>query len=326
LSLNFPKDPNSLHQVRVENAYAQANALSFTRECSRIFDTATKLFHDPEHRLQPSSPAFLLKDIFEKQVILLGEEHNHPMHSASELALLKALRELAEQRGLPLTLGLEMFEHTKDHKAALNDFIFGEDDVPRLKHRTQWDERWGWPMHGKSKLLNYAKTHKIPVFGCNAPVELTRLVEKRGIADLIGRPGIPAVDLSNVAHRERFFAERQSSAAAVATSERELQNAYEAQTLREEWMAGSAAAHARERQGIVLLILGRNHVAGRAGVPSRTHQRLSGWASPSTILMRGAKWNLKKQAVPITPGVSLPSTAEADWIWFVEHKKGCPIK
>lgn len=281
------------------------------------------LFHDPRSRLQHGSPSFLLQHLPQKQVILLGEEHNHPIHSASELDLLKALHGLARESGVPLTLGLEMFDHTKDHKEALKEFIFGSMTLSELKRQTEMEKRWGWPIASKSKLMHFAKKHQITVFGCNAPLRVNRYIEEKGVDGLLGRPGMPQVDLSNMAHRERFFAERHSYSAAMARTEEELQHAYEAQAFREDWMASSVAAHAKEREGLLLVIAGRNHVAGRLGLPCRVRQRLQGWADPLTVVMHGAEWNTKKRSLPMTDR-EWPDYSEADWVWYVEHKKGCP--
>jgi uncharacterized iron-regulated protein len=216
-----------------------------------------------------------------------------------------------------------MFEGPKDHSAALDDFVFGSDDIHDLKRRTDWDQEWGWPIWHWAKLLNYAKTNQIRIVGLNAPARVSEFIERRGIHGLLGRPRFPEVVLSDTAHLHRFLTEGPSRAAVSARSELELTRAYEAQTLREEWMASELAAHARTHGGRILSIMGRNHVAGRRGVPNRIHRRLqsSGWAAPFTILLQGADWHPKDSALPKCG--DMPSIETADWLWYVEHKKGC---
>merc|ERR1712107_714945 len=163
---------------------------------------------------------------------------------------------------IPIALGLEMFEGTKDHSAALDDFIFGSDDLHDLKWRTDWDKSWGWPIWHWAKLLNYAKANRIHLFGLNAPAIVSEFVEQNGIHGLLGRPKFPDVVLSDKAHLQQFLMEGPSRAAVLARSQLELTHAYEAQTLREEWMAQELASHARRHGGRILSIMGRNHVAG----------------------------------------------------------------
>lgn len=320
LLLTLPAEEMST-STRIEDQLAKAHRLIYNRQSSRIFETSSSLWHDPQYRLHADSPACLLRDLPNKHIVCVGEEHNHPEHHAAEVELLKAIHTISKNKESPLTVGLEMFDHTKDHKQALTDFIFGNDTLQDLRRRTDWDRRWGWPFVQHAKFLNFAKRHRIPLFGCNAPQVMTKFVETRGLHGLLGRPGIPSVDLSNEAHRDRFVSGKQSYAATMATSEQELQFAYEAQALREEWMAASAVSHARDRGGIILLITGRNHVAGRAGVPDRLHKRLHGWPKPSTVVMQGARWNTKQGPLPLVE--NLPGPEEADWVWYMEHKKGC---
>jgi uncharacterized iron-regulated protein len=254
----------------------------------------------------------------------MGEEHNHPMHHRAEYRMLKALREHTPAH-VPLALGLEMFEGTKDHSAALNDFVFGSDDLHDLKRRTNWNQTWGWPIWHWAKILNYAKSNQIRVVGMNAPAKVSDFIERNGIHGLLGRPRFPDVDLSDSVHLEQFVTEKPSSAAVLARSELEMAHAYEAQTLREEWMAQSLASHSRKHGGRILSIMGRNHVAGRRGVPNRIHRRLQplDWVAPFTILLQGAEWHPKDSALPKC--ADLPGTEKADWLWYVEHKKGCTL-
>jgi uncharacterized iron-regulated protein len=219
-----------------------------------------------------------------------------------------------------------MFFHGKDHRIALDDFVFGSDTVSDLARRTEWDQNWGWPIRQYAKLLNYAKSNGIRIFGLNAPSRVTTFVEKNGIKGLLGRPGFPEVDLSDSEHRARFTSRRLSAAAVMASSNRQMKHAYEAQTMREEWMAGAVASQAKEMggRGRVLAITGRNHVAGRRGVPERIDRRLDGWQSPLTVVMEDAQWDRQnRNSRPLVK--HLPGPEEADWIWYMEQKKGCPL-
>jgi len=306
--------------AQMESALAQASKLIYDPSLSRIFETATKLFHNPSHRLEKGS-ASLLNTFPDNLIICMGEEHNHPRHHAAEFSMLKALRDNTPQH-LPVSLGLEMFDGTQDHAAALDDFVFGSDSLSDLKRRTDWDETWGWRISHWAKLLSFAKANRMRVVGLNAPAKVSDFVERHGISGLLGRPRFPEVDLSDKAHWRRFLASRPGLAAARATTISELARAYEAQTLREEWMAQSIAAHAREAGGRILTIMGRNHVVERHGVPNRIQRRLGDWPAPFTVLLQGAEWDPKDGSLPKCG--KFPDESHADWLWYMEHLKGCP--
>merc|ERR1719382_1677185 len=110
--------------------------------------------------------------------------------------MLKALREQTES-SVPVTLGMEMFYHTKDHRRALEDFVFGDDDLSDLKRKTEWSTMWGWPMRHYAKLLNYAKANRIRVVGLNAPELVSDFIKRKGIEGLLNKPRFPEVDLNN---------------------------------------------------------------------------------------------------------------------------------
>jgi len=310
----------------VEKALGRANDLLYNPMRYRIFETASRLFHDPAHRLLPGH-ASLLSMMPDNCTFCIGEEHNHPMHHAAEFRMLKALVSQSPPH-LPLALGLEMFDGTRDHEAALHDFVFGSDDLADLKRRTSWDQNWGWPIRHWAKLLNYAKANKMQIIGLNCPTRVSDFVESNGIDGLLGKPRFPEVDLSDAMHRHRFFKERHGLIVAEAPSKQTLSRQYQAQTLREEWMAEQAAGYAKATGGRLLCIMGRNHVAGRRGVPNRIARRLGsehGWAAPYTIILQGAEWQSKDCNLPTIRGHSLPGIDEADWVWYTEHNKGCTM-
>jgi len=269
----------------------------------------------------------LLNSMPNNCIFCIGEEHNHPMHHAAEFSLLKALASQNPQQ-LPVALGLEMFDGTQDHKKALTDFVFGSDSLEDLKRRTSWDQNWGWPIRHWAKLLNYAKANQIRIIGLNCPARVSDFVERNGIDGLLGKPRFPEVDLLDSVHRHRFLNERHSQILADGPSELRLSRAYQAQTLRDEWMAEQAAIYAQQMGGRLLCIMGRSHVAGRRGVPNRIHRRLGdkiGWAAPHTIILQGAEWQSKDCDLPTVHGRRLPDTDEADWVWYTEHNKGCVV-
>merc|ERR1719277_1761404 len=149
-----------------------------------------------------------------------------------------------------------MFYNIKDHRQALEDFVFGTDTLQDLMRRTQWESTWGWPISNYAKLLNYAKAEGIRIVGLNAPERVSNFVKHNGIQGLLGKPKIPEMDLSNRNHLARFMAGplaedhriagtvRANQSAVLADLPLDLKRIYEEQILREEWMAAAVAGHA----------------------------------------------------------------------------------
>jgi len=305
--------------VKAADAMGIGAALYPAAGCSGIFSTKCAKFYDPSKGLDPNGKQDLLKQMPKRAVLCVGEVHDNRVHHGAELQLLRALRKQSLRKdAAPLTIGMEMFHSTAEHKEALADYVFGDDSLPDLLRRTSWRTTWGWPIENYAPILEFAKAKKIPVVGLNVPERVSVFVRENGIQGLVGRPGFPEMDFSDSKHLSLFVSQfvggrhGQMDLPYTVLPE-DLRKRYEEQVLREEWIARSATKIAKNSDGRVLAVLGRNHIEGRAGVPDRIEKRLKGedWARPFTVLL---------QPRPGDQGYvheHIPNTAVADWVWYL---------
>jgi len=310
---------------------ASPPATETTPSPSRIFHPASRLYFDPDFvgpgstfgpACRPDLLPSLLPHFLSQGILCIGEEHNNPMHHSAELRMLRAMRENTPKH-VPVTLGLEMLERTPLHSAALDDFVFGNDTPEDLRRRTSWDSSWGWSFDYYKELLSYAKAAGIRIRGISIPGAVGDAVERIGIDRLRGHKNFPEVDLSNAEHRERYLSIRFGDRAPTVDPA-EAQRAYEAQTLKEEFMAETVAVNARDQGGKIMVIAGRDHIAGKRGVPDRIHRRLRAlnWGMPVTMALKGADWDTSGgRSIPLLE--KAPGQQEADWVWFMKRHEGC---
>eukprot|EP00929_Paragymnodinium_shiwhaense_P018541 TRINITY_DN12938_c0_g1_i4.p1 TRINITY_DN12938_c0_g1~~TRINITY_DN12938_c0_g1_i4.p1 ORF type:complete len:337 (-),score=31.98 TRINITY_DN12938_c0_g1_i4:727-1737(-) len=309
----------SLYAGGVDAHYAKA-ATPTSGNCNGIFDTNCNQLYDPASSLDPHGGQNLLNSMPTQMVMCVGEVHDNKLHHNAELRLLRAL----EEQGLgevPVTLGLEMFHATAEHREALQDYVFGDDDLTTLLDRTSWRTTWGWPIENYAPLLEFAKAKGIRVIGLNAPERVSVFVRRNGIDGLVDKPGFPEMDFSNSKHLSLFVntfvsnRHGQMDNVDYTMLPEKLRKRYEEQVFREEWIAESIAKSALHHQGRFLAVVGRNHVAGRAGVPDRVQRRLqsNSWSRPFTVVL---------QEAPGSAGSEVsrrPSSDVADWVWYFDQ-------
>eukprot|EP00930_Biecheleria_cincta_P048686 TRINITY_DN33969_c0_g1_i1.p1 TRINITY_DN33969_c0_g1~~TRINITY_DN33969_c0_g1_i1.p1 ORF type:complete len:393 (+),score=48.58 TRINITY_DN33969_c0_g1_i1:36-1214(+) len=306
----------------IEDKLTEAAAMTYNTENRLMYNTAKRAPHDPFRALTCGD---FIRSLPDKCVVCVGEEHDHPLHHAAELQLLESLR-AATPRSKPLALGLEMFVQCDEHRRALDDFALGKISLDVLQQRTNWSETWGYPILYYAELLNYARDHDIQLVPLNCPLRLSTFAKILGVQGFIGQPSMPYIDLSNREHRSFFMEEFFGNSVNKLPADL-VQRQYEAQTMREEFMAAGAAAHLKTVGGRLMMISGRSHVSRRHGIPDRIIRRLDkSFSPPITLLLQSVDWcerhgSLSGQ-IPVCK--KLPETRDADWVWFTERKKGFP--
>jgi len=320
-----PRDAEAVSRyANIDMDMAALNRMDYEFEHRRMFNTASRIYCDPIALLE-SNNAALFNDLPAQGIVCVGEEHNHPLHHAAEVQILQSLREQTPQR-THLALGLEMFGQTRQHRSALEDFVFGKDTLDDLQRRTNWDDTWGWPMANYAKLLTYAKDSNIEIVPLNCPVAISRSVRLMGAEGFTLLSDFPTTDLSNQAHRSHFV-ETYFGNKADKVPERLKQRVYETQTIREEFMAAAASMHLQDKGGRLMVVTGRSHIEGRFGVPDRIRRRFNKHGvdySPTTLLMQSADWR-ETDHNGASPDIQIfPGTDVADWVWYTERVKEFP--
>jgi len=145
----------------------------------RVFDTRQKAFSDFES---------MLADLARADVVFVGEQHDDPNTHRLELAVVEGLT----RRGVSVVVALEMFE--RDVQAQVEGYAAGRSTEEQFLK----DSR-PWPRYATDyrSLIEFAKTHHLPVVASNVP---------RRIASDVSKNGMPAIDKLGA---DRAFAARE---------------------------------------------------------------------------------------------------------------------
>ncbi len=254
-------------------------------------------------------PTQLLRSLASADVLVLGEEHGDKDGHSKELAILRELSSL-----YPLSLSMEMLEWHQE--IALQEYLAGT--IPYRSFASD-SQLWKNFTEDYLPLLDYAKSHGIPVVAANPPRRYVNLISRKGMlafreipplhAHLLPQPQNVLRDRSS-AYEARLKNAFRSFHSGSHSSE-EIENQILAQHA---WDAGMTERILREyyRSGNKILHLnGRFHSDYEGGVPYR----------------------LKKAGLRVFTATLLPDTEEnrkletsdpkiADFLIFT----GCPIE
>lgn len=118
-------------------------------------------------------------------VIFLGEEHYTPSHIETAITVLDVLH---KHQRLP---GLAMEMLSWDGQPGLDRYISqSEMTVPQFLEESRWKENWGGDFPDYQPLVDYARTHHLPLLGLNPPKYLVRLVAKKGLTEALKTPDL----------------------------------------------------------------------------------------------------------------------------------------
>lgn len=208
-------------------------------------------------------------------VVLVGENHGHPLGLSSAAALWDDI--LAEKP--QATLAMEFFE--RDEQAALDDYVAGLTDEAAFRkaaHRTD-----GSYPDGHRHMVEASKARSRPVVAANAPRRYVRIARTDGYEKLVGLRDeqkrlfrIPE-SLPTGPYREAFNAimtpqgdskansHGDAPAADPAKEAARLDAAFRSQSLWDWTMADSVSRAVNEGGKPVLLVVGRFHVDKEGG-------------------------------------------------------------
>ena len=121
----------------------------------------------------------MVTDVRQSRVILIGEFHDHREHHDLQLQVIKALR----HEGLPVAIGLEMFDH--ESQPTLDRWVAGKIELKDFVDYYQ--QKWTilWAEYGE--IFLYARNNHIPLVGLDAPEEIVTRVAHGGFQSLRGR-------------------------------------------------------------------------------------------------------------------------------------------
>ena len=214
--------------------------------------------------------ADVVADLVGAGAVYVGEAHTIHRHHSVQLQLLQALF----ARGVPLVLCLEQLE-SRD-QPAVDRYNRREIDFAALAQEINWPNKWSNYADYRF-LCEFARQHRIPLHGLNAPADLIRAVSRGGgLAKLPAdqRAQLPAdVVIDDPAYARLMQLEL---AVHLAADPAKLRPMFEAQVARDEAMAASIVA-ARRAHGEAIrtafVVLGAGHIRFGLGTAARVRRR-----------------------------------------------------
>ncbi|MCW5785550.1 MAG: ChaN family lipoprotein [Nitrospirales bacterium] len=252
----------------------------------------------------------LLPQLLAADVIYIGEEHYTPSHLEAAQTILNAL--LAHDRHP--ALAMEMFSW--DGQSGLDRYIQeSEFTTEQMIKDSQWNTNWGGEFADYQPLVNFAKSHKLQIFGLNPPRPLVRLVATKGLTEALQDPEmrkwpIQEIVTDNPAYEQLIF--EQIEACHPGLPKHVYRRIFEASIFRDEGMAQIIANYLNTRSrtdGPLVSYTGGGHIQYKIPVPKRVERKHPGVKSMTIYL---EAWDpSKEQEVR-----SEMQTGIADFLWL----------
>ncbi|MFM4941154.1 ChaN family lipoprotein [Aeromonas enteropelogenes] len=207
--------------------------------------------------------------VADADIILVGELHTHPAIHLLQSRLLAGLNDSAAQTGRQLTLSMEQF--SRADQATLDAYLAG-----RIGEAVLIREGHAWPNYQSNyrPLVEFAKTHRLPVIAANAPKPLVSCVGQEGPEWLDKLPAnrrsqlARELTLGSDAYRQKFMTSMHHGDA-DSNARR-----FAAQTSWDDTMAESMVDYLASHPGRQIMhIAGNFHVEGGLGLASRIASR-----------------------------------------------------
>jgi uncharacterized iron-regulated protein len=134
----------------------------------RVYDTRQQGFADFEG---------MLAELTRADVVFVGEQHDDANTHRLELAVLEGLL----RRRVPLVIAMEMFE--RDVQPVLDQYLAGA-----ITEEQFLKDSRPWPRYATDyrPIIEFARTHRIPVIASDVPRRIASEVSKSGLAALDG--------------------------------------------------------------------------------------------------------------------------------------------
>lgn len=191
----------------------------------------------------------LVEQLKTADVIVIGELHGS---HAAHLLQMQLLHQLHLER-LDITLSMEMFN--RDQQTILNQYLDGEiGEATLIKKAPAWSNYKA----SYRPLIEYAKTHFIPVTASNAPSHTVRCIGRQGSAYLEQLEPEERMQiakdpfLDNEGYRTKYM---DFLSKALSRTEQEKENSYLAQLTRDNTMAESLALQQQQNPNALFIHL-----------------------------------------------------------------------
>ncbi len=216
----------------------------------------------------------IVKEIEDKRVIFVGENHPNFTNHLNQLKIIKLLH----QKGKKVAIGMEMFQ--KQFQPVLDSYIKGEIDLKTFLKKTQYFKRWKFNFNLYRPIIEYAKKNSIPIIALNIDGEITKKVAQKGIFSLSQEElkKLPkSINFENKKYEEDMKTLLSfQHAHNKKTKKMNNNHMFEAQIIWDETMAENAAKFLKEHPDFTMVILaGNGHIKNFYGIPKRLYRRVS---------------------------------------------------
>jgi uncharacterized iron-regulated protein len=252
----------------------------------------------------------VLRKLARANVVYLGETHDSVADHQTQLEIIRSLH----QQNPRLAIALEMFQ--RPYQSLLDRYVAGEMTEAELREQSQFDRRWGFPWEYYAPILQYAKTHQLPLLALNAPSEVSRKVARQGLESLTDeeRKYVPPradIRTDNPAYRQ-FMQIIYDEIHSEMGNSQSFERFFLAQVLWDETMAEriSQFLQVNPRTQVVVLA-GQGHIVYGYGIPSRVQRRLTTGNS--------ALRPFQQKLILLNPSEEMQERKDstiADYFWF----------
>ena len=235
----------------------------------------------------------LIRALGSKRAIFTGEHHPDLRDHLLQAALLRRL--LTTGKGSALAVGLEAVQ--QQFQPVLDEYSAGRIGEDQLFTATDWARRWYWPFEWYAPIFRICRDHGVKLIALDVDSEDKAKVELGGLVAL----EVPKLQqyVPDVDGFERFGSTRafdkyvdytlrppyalmervgmKMTASTDVQRTMTFNNFLARQSLRDEAMASASAAWLTRNPGGVLLgLVGTNHIKFGCGIPARTARMLPG--------------------------------------------------
>lgn len=235
--------------------------------------------------------ARMIQEMKNGQLVYIGETHNSlPMHDI-QFKILQALYE--QDRNI--SIGLEMFPVT--FQDVLNKWSLGILSEEEFIREGQWYVNWNFHFGFYKRIFDFAKSHKIPMVGLNAPRELVTKIRMSGWEALKDEEKaiVPKPDLTHPEHRQLIRTIFESAEIPHqmkgAGLDMMFEGLYRSQTTWDFVMGYNAVEAFKKEQKKMIVLAGSGHLIYNLGINLRAYEksRLPGKTVISVFVPKGQK-------------------------------------
>ncbi|MFH1019905.1 MAG: ChaN family lipoprotein, partial [Pseudomonadota bacterium] len=241
--------------------------------------------------------AAIIEQIAEARAVYVGENHTR---LEDHLLQLRVIRGLFAQNP-KLAIGMEMF--SREVQPILDRYVAGELSERELLKQSEYFSKWGYDYRFYREIINFARSHKLPIVALNQEKEIVGKVFKEGSSALATEESAKLPedrDLSIPGYRERIT-EVFSMHGQHGTQE-QLNGFFQAQGIWDETMAESVAAYLTANpESRMVVLAGYGHTDKGTAIPPRVARRMP--ALRQTVILNSE------------PGEDLDQS-EADYLIF----------